>query len=250
MDEKMYLSIGEVLGLLLEEFPDVTISKIRFLESQGLIEPERTASGYRKFTQAEIERLRFILRQQRENYLPLKVIRTRLEGDTSDGMIRPYDATAPQGLAVDSANHPTAKAVASRKAPPRAVVTDDTSSLSRTELMSEAQVDERVLAGVLAAGLISPKKVGAEEMFTPADKEILDIAARFIELGIDARHLKTVRHTVEREADLYEQRILPYLRQRNPQSRSQAMEMVDEFVELGERLRANLMARLIRQLSD
>ena len=65
MDEKMYLSIGEVLGLLLEEFPDVTISKIRFLESQGLIEPERTASGYRKFTQAEIERLRFILRQQR-----------------------------------------------------------------------------------------------------------------------------------------------------------------------------------------
>jgi DNA-binding transcriptional MerR regulator len=98
MDEKMYLSIGEVLGLLLEEFPDVTISKIRFLESQGLIEPERTASGYRKFTQAEIERLRFILRQQRENYLPLKVIRTRLEGDTSDGMIRPYDATAPQGL--------------------------------------------------------------------------------------------------------------------------------------------------------
>jgi DNA-binding transcriptional MerR regulator len=251
MDEKMYLSIGEVLGLLLEEFPDVTISKIRFLESQGLIEPERTASGYRKFTQAEIERLRFILRQQRENYLPLKVIRTRLEGDTSDGMIRPYDATAPQGMVVESAaNHPTSKAVPTRKAPPRAVVTDDTSSLSRSELMSEAHVDENVLSGVLAAGLISPKTVGAEEMFTPADKEILAIAARFIELGIDARHLKTVRHTVEREADLYEQRILPYLRQRNPQSRAQALEMVDEFVELGERLRANLMARLIRQLSD
>jgi hypothetical protein len=166
-------------------------------------------------------------------------------------MVRPYDSTAPQGMVVESAaNHPTSKAVASRKVPPRPVVTDDTSSLSRSELMNEAQVDEKVLAGVLAAGLISPKKVGAEEMFTPADKEILAIAARFIELGIDARHLKTVRHTVEREADLYEQRILPYLRQRNPQSRTQAMEMVDEFVELGERLRANLMARLIRQLSD
>jgi DNA-binding transcriptional MerR regulator len=252
MDEKTYLSIGEVLGLLLEEFPDVTISKIRFLESQGLIEPERTASGYRKFTQAEIERLRFILREQRENYLPLKVIRTRLDSDTSDGMVRPYDATAPRGImnAQSTANHPTAKATAAKKAPPRPVVTDDTSSLSRGELMSEAKVSETVLAGVLAAGLINPKKIGSEELFSPADREILEIAARFIELGIDARHLKTVRHTVEREADLYEQRILPYLRQRNPQSRVQALEMVDEFVDLGERLRANLMARLIRQLSD
>ena len=87
---RSFLSIGEVLALLLEEFPDVTISKIRFLESQGLIEPERTASGYRKFSQAEVDRLKFILREQRENYLPLKVIRTRLEGDTSDGMSVSY----------------------------------------------------------------------------------------------------------------------------------------------------------------
>ena len=93
-----YLSIGEVLALLLEEFPDVTISKIRFLESQGLIEPERTASGYRKFSQAEVDRLKFILREQKENYLPLKVIRTRLEGDTSDGMLRDDEITAPRGL--------------------------------------------------------------------------------------------------------------------------------------------------------
>ncbi|MFM7820776.1 MAG: MerR family transcriptional regulator, partial [Actinomycetota bacterium] len=75
---RSYLSIGEVLALLLEEFPDVTISKIRFLESQGLIEPERTPSGYRKFSQSEVERLKFILREQKDNYLPLKVIRTRL----------------------------------------------------------------------------------------------------------------------------------------------------------------------------
>lgn len=252
MDEKTYLSIGEVLGLLLEEFPDVTISKIRFLESQGLIEPERTASGYRKFTQSEIERLRFILRQQRENYLPLKVIRTRLDGDTSDGMIRPFDATEPRGIPTtdSSANHPTAKVAQSRKSQVRAVVTDDTSSLSRDELIAETRVDPAVLAGVVGAGLVSPKKLGSEEFFSPADKEILEIAARFIELGIDARHLKTVRHTVEREADLYEQRILPYLRQRNPQSREQALAMVDEFVDLGERLRANLMARLVRQLSE
>jgi hypothetical protein len=137
-----------------------------------------------------------------------------------------------------------------RSVPARQIVTDDTSSISRSELLIEAQVDEKVLAAVMSAGLISPKKVGNDEMFSPADREILDIASRFIELGIDARHLKTVRHTVEREADLYEQRILPYLRQRNPQARSEAIAMVDEFVDLGERLRSNLMARLLRQLAE
>ena len=79
LSERPYLSIGEVLGLLLDEFPDVTISKIRFLESQGLIEPERTASGYRKFYDPDVERLRVILREQRENFLPLRVIRDRLD---------------------------------------------------------------------------------------------------------------------------------------------------------------------------
>jgi DNA-binding transcriptional MerR regulator len=78
-DDDDYLSIGEVLGLLLEEFPDVTISKIRFLESQGLIDPERTPSGYRKFYDADVELLRVILREQRENYLPLRVIKDRIE---------------------------------------------------------------------------------------------------------------------------------------------------------------------------
>ena len=84
VSERPYLSIGEVLALLLEEFPDVTISKIRFLESQGLIEPERTASGYRKFYDPDVERLRVILREQRENFLPLRVIRDRLENGQID----------------------------------------------------------------------------------------------------------------------------------------------------------------------
>ncbi|MEZ5178535.1 MAG: MerR family transcriptional regulator, partial [Acidimicrobiales bacterium] len=91
-----HLSIGEVLALLQEEFPDVTISKIRFLESQGLIDPERTPSGYRKFYAADIDRLRWILVQQRENFLPLKVIKDRLE--SADGI--PADEPAPVPAAV------------------------------------------------------------------------------------------------------------------------------------------------------
>ncbi|MDP9072473.1 MAG: MerR family transcriptional regulator, partial [Actinomycetota bacterium] len=84
MAERAYLSIGEVLSLLKDEFPDITISKIRFLESQGLLDPERTASGYRKFYEPDVERLRWILRQQREHFLPLKVIKGRLAGEPDD----------------------------------------------------------------------------------------------------------------------------------------------------------------------
>src|SRR5881628_3236393 len=95
MQERPYLSIGEVLGLLLEEFPDITISKIRFLESQGLIDPERTPSGYRKFYDPDVERLRVILREQRENFLPLKVIRDRLESGAIEGE---GGSTPPRGI--------------------------------------------------------------------------------------------------------------------------------------------------------
>ncbi len=96
MQERPYLSIGEVLGLLLEEFPDVTISKIRFLESQGLIDPERTASGYRKFYDNDVDLLRVILREQRENFLPLRVIRDRLESGAIEDPTGP--TTPPRGI--------------------------------------------------------------------------------------------------------------------------------------------------------
>ena len=94
MSTQAFLSIGEVLQLLQEEFPDVTISKIRFLESQGLIDPERTPSGYRKFYDPDIERLRFILREQKDSYLPLKVIKTRLDaGEGTGPVVRPFPPT-------------------------------------------------------------------------------------------------------------------------------------------------------------
>ena len=110
-----HLSIGEVLGLLLEEFPDVTISKIRFLESQGLIEPERTPSGYRKFFDDDVELLRVILREQREKFLPLRVIKDRIVS----GEIETGDATPPRGAAPRRATQPGA----GRQAPGRGVGT-------------------------------------------------------------------------------------------------------------------------------
>ena len=103
MEDRAYLSIGEVLSLLKDEFPDVTISKIRFLESQGLLDPERTPSGYRKFYETDVDRLRWILRQQREHFLPLKVIKGRLRGGDdalSDDVLEPEDGSA-RGSPVD-----------------------------------------------------------------------------------------------------------------------------------------------------
>ena len=105
MSARSYLSIGDVLTLLRQEFPDVTISKIRFLESQGLVNPERTPSGYRKFYEHDVERLRWVLRQQREHFLPLKVIKGRLDGDAGVLMYRGYPI---EQLAEDSDHLETA----------------------------------------------------------------------------------------------------------------------------------------------
>ena len=126
MSERDYLSIGEVLAQLLEEFPDVTISKIRFLESQGLIVPERTPSGYRKFTSAEVERLRFILQEQKNNYLPLRVIKGKLEDESQD-ISRDMENISEL---VSTSGHPAARA-----AMPRPAVTEHSAQLDQDPII-------------------------------------------------------------------------------------------------------------------
>ncbi len=249
-----HLSIGEVLGLLLDEFPDVTISKIRFLESQGLIEPERTASGYRKFSDAEVERLRFILREQREHYLPLKVIRSRLESDTSEGLDRP-ELTPAHGL-IDvpdsvAAGHPSAKG-----RPPRAAAAaareDDapTGSYSRDDLLGALGVPASVLQQIRAAGLVTPRNVGGTEIYDESARAIAAAAARLLELGLDARHLKGFRHSAERELTLYEQRVVPLMRQRSPGAREDALGLLDRLVEAGADLRDAIVASSVKSHRD
>lgn len=255
MADKHYLSIGEVLGLLLDEFPDVTISKIRFLESQGLIEPERTASGYRKFDRTEVDRLRFILREQRENYLPLKVIRTKLDTDTSDGLIRPYDDTAPRGemKPVAKGGHPAARQNL-KQAPPapkrKTKAVDNTSSISRPELLDDLSADDAVVKSLIDNGLIAPKVVGGVEMFTQLDKQVVRISSRFIELGIDVRQLKNLKHSARREFELFEDKVSPFLKQRNPASREEAFVTMKQLQALGEQLRSTFIAIATRSHTE
>ena len=281
-----YLSIGEVLALLLEEFPEVTISKIRFLESQGLIEPERTASGYRKFSQPEVDRLKFILREQRENYLPLKVIRNRLDGDTSDGILRNDEITAPRGLghipAPRANSHPAGQSHARSPEPTQLFpLADDaqpsqpqqqaqpglramsvvppapieplekpddkaTGAFDRREFIEAASIDESLLVELERFGILRPRRVGKTELYDEIDMEIILTATKFMALGIDARHLKAWRLAADQELSLFETRIVPMLRQRNPEARQDAMRMLAELIEQGGKMRAAFIAAQAR----
>ena len=297
MSDRDYLSIGEVLALLLDEFPDVTISKIRFLESQGLIEPERTASGYRRFSVAEVERLKYILREQRTNYLPLRIIKDRREDETSDisrelkmvteastaahpsgrsNIPRPQPIQADHSLGVvadrsggivaaaaDATTHNVAVAdvvleqdilvsptIAKEQRKLAKKHADKTESLAREDLLKQIDADPELLKELERMGLISGHDVGDTTFFDRHSASIAESAARFAELGIDVRHLRTWKTSTDREISLFEQRILPLLRQRNPTSRDQAMQMLEEFIQLGANVREALLAREMSRLME
>lgn len=276
--ERPYLSIGEVLALLLEEFPDVTISKIRFLESQGLIDPERTPSGYRKFYEGDVERLKVILREQRENFLPLRVIRDRLENgqiDDSGALTPPRgirnvvpidpDATGEQTLPpeveVPTAHHPAAQLRAvpqpvspvaqffapSPGAPPIDEVPD---TFVAADLCSIAGITDKQLAELESFGLVSGKGSGPAALYSAGDLAVVKAAAGFLLRGVEVRHLRAWKQSADREASLFEQLVLPMLRQRNPQSRQAAATTLVELAEFGAQLRSALLGAALRQHLD
>ena len=267
-----HLSIGEVLALLLEDFPDVTISKIRFLESQGLIEPERTASGYRKFYDDDVELLRCVLREQKDNFLPLKVIKDRLdtgEIDPTSEMPRPRgigdlaDDTGdiPVDGSLGVSRHPASSGAARRVAPaepdrPAAVsAVDDTGSIALTpgvvldaaEVCSMSGLTPEQLNEVKSYGVVVPATNGN---YDEDGLEIARIAKRFLDLGVDARHLRGWRVAADREAGLFEQVIQPLIRQRNPESNDHAVAQLNELAMFGGQLRAAMMRTLLRAHLD
>lgn len=250
-----HLSIGEVLSLLREEFPDVTISKIRFLESQGLIDPERTPSGYRKFYAADIETLRWVLLQQRDNYLPLKVIRGRLEErgpsvpgpSPDDGQTNGADASAPGPSPSGAASRPPEELPFADIDVPSTATEDPGSSgtgasMTRGELAAAAGLDESEVEELESFGLIRPVVADADApVYDEQSLVIVRAAAAFAEHGVEPRHLRMYRHFVDREAMLFEQVLLPYLRQRNPEARARAQEGMAELAALGRDLRLALL---------
>ncbi|MFI9151229.1 MerR family transcriptional regulator [Streptomyces sp. NPDC053367] len=216
------MSIGTVLNVLRDEFPEVTISKIRFLESEGLVEPRRTPSGYRKFSAGDVERLGRVLRMQRDHYLPLKVIREYL-----DAVERGEDVRLPSvGRQRDGEVQPEAA-----EAPTAA-------RIGRAELLAAAGIEEAELVEWESYGLVTPLSDGVY------DAEAVTVAALVTELGrfgIEPRHLRMVKAAAEREAGLVDQVVAPLRRHRNPQTRAHAEARTKELAGLTAKLHAALL---------
>lgn len=212
------LSIGAVLTKLRPEFPEVTISKIRFLESEGLVRPARSPAGYRQFTRADIDRLRFVLSAQRDHYLPLKVIKEQLEA--ADRGLRPGTPTARLPRPLDAGDGLPA---------PRDFAPGEEIRLTREELAAEAEIDSALLAEIEQYGLI---RRGPTGYYHPDCVLVAATARAMTEFGIEPRHLRAFRASADREVGLLEQVVAPLYRQRAPEAKERADEVVRELAAL------------------
>jgi DNA-binding transcriptional MerR regulator len=249
MSERGHRSIGEVLNLLQDEFPDVTISKIRFLESQGLIDPERTPSGYRKFYDSDVKRLRWILREQRENFLPLKVIKDRLEKGEVDfdepvtARDDPEAAPEARPAAIPAAADPPAT-----KRPRSALdVGPSGISLTRAELAAAAGLTRADLAELERFGLVTGRPMGDDVYYDEDALVVAKLAADFRAHGVEARHLRMYKVAAEREAGYFEQVVMPLMKQRDPQARAEAIETLTRLTELGDGLRSAMLRQAMHE---
>jgi DNA-binding transcriptional MerR regulator len=224
-----YLSIGEVLDAVRTDFPDISISKIRFLETEGLIEPERTPSGYRKFFEKDVERLRYVLSLQRDQFLPLKVIKERLAGGNGDSAAAPI----PQ---------PSLERVPGATSEPSTPSGDI--SLTAAELGPAAGLDERQLKGLMEFGILD----GSKETFDGDDLIAAKAAAGLFRYGVEPRHLKMYRHFAERESAFFEQIVSPVSRRRDPQAQQEANRSVNEIMGLAQRFRDAMLRSTMRDL--
>ena len=225
-----YLSIGEVLKRLRSDFSDITISKIRFLESEGLIEPQRTPSGYRKFTTSDLDRLRYVLLAQRDQYLPLKVIKDNL--DAIDRGLQPAQVGA-----VATPRPTISVATIDGEMAPSSFGEVSEMRLSRDELLKNSGLKEDQLVELEGYGLIAPRG-------RHYDGDALSVAKAVTEMGgfgIEPRHLRSFKSAADREIGLIEQVITPLTRQKNSESKARAQEVQKEIASLSIRLHAALV---------
>ncbi|MFC0042632.1 transcriptional regulator FtsR [Actinomadura rayongensis] len=238
------MTIGDVLGLLRPDFPDITVSKIRFLEAEGLIEPRRSPSGYRKFGPGDVDRLRFILTAQRDQYLPLRVIRERLRardrGEAVPTTAAPGGRGRPRTLvAAPSAAAPAGQAPAPE--PPDAPV-----RLSRRQLLDGAGIPADLLDAMEEYGLV--RRAGGAG--SPYDAEALTVAravAALCEHGLEVRHLRALKAAADRQVGLIEQAVAPLLRRRHPGAHEEAAETARSLADLAVRLHTALVWAGLRE---
>ena len=231
------MSIGEVLTQLRAEFPDTSISKLRFLETEGLVQPQRTPSGYRKYSRDDVARLRYVLAAQRDQYLPLRVIRQQL--DSGAHVVPP------------SPPRPTLVAVTDDFVEEQVARAPDT-KVYREELCTRVGVSPELIADLERHGLLNPT---GGDWFDADAVTVAEVAGRLAEYGIEARHLRGARVAADREAGLLAQVVAPLLRQqsgmrdgeRELASRARADEAVRELILLSQRLHLALLRQGLKE---
>jgi DNA-binding transcriptional MerR regulator len=226
------ISIGEVLDQLRPDFPGLNISKIRYLESEGLVEPERTPAGYRKFSAQDVERLRYVLVAQREHYLPLKVIREHL--DAMDRGLEPpaLPTTGPQvpRVVLSGDGMPSPEAFANGGQQLR---------LSRRELVDAAGIDDELLEQLVAFGMVRMRP--GSKHFDGDALVIAKVAGELAAYGLEPRHLRAFKTAADREVGLVEQAVAPIRGQRDPGSQARSEEAVRDIAALAVKLHATLV---------
>ncbi len=218
-NSEQLLTIGAVCERLKPEFPDISISKIRYLEGEGLVNPQRTQGGYRLFSEEDVDRLETILRLQRDEFLPLRVIRQELAS-------------------------PAAKE--RRRTRPRTLGTEP--ELDLGELCERAGIDMQYARELEDFGLLQPRVEGGERLYSESDADIAATCGELARFGLSPRHLRQFRTAADREADLLEAVVAPALRSRNPERRRQGAVELKTLGELAQDLAQRLFWRDLRRL--
>jgi DNA-binding transcriptional MerR regulator len=226
------LTIGAVCKILQSEFDDVSISKIRYLEDQKLLSPRRTSGGYRLYSQSDVERLRTILRLQRDEFLPLRVIRQELAAGNDIGVLG------------DGDRKPASGAVR------RAILVDTSRTyLSLEEILEETGAREELVTELQGYGIVQPEKREGRTVYDETDREIVRAANELSRVGVGARNLRVFRSSADREAQLLEALLGPSLRSRNPERRKEALQSLESLAATVSHFKHLLLVRDLRRLA-
>ena len=231
------MSIGAVLDLLRPDFPDVTISKIRFLEAEGLVTPQRSAAGYRRFTAYDCARLRFVLTAQRDQYLPLKVIKAQLDAQPDNELPASAGYSTPRLVQVadgDSTGDPAAIAPTQVR-------------LSREDLVARSGIDNSMLSALVTAGVIKPGPAG---LFDEHSVTIAQCAKALADYGVEPRHLRAFRSAADRQSDLIAQIAGPVAAAGKAGARDRGADLAREVAALAITLHTSLIKSAVRDVLD
>jgi DNA-binding transcriptional MerR regulator len=225
------VTIGMVCKALQQEFPDISISKIRYLEDQKLLTPRRTQGGYRLYTQSDVQRLRTILRLQRDEFLPLRVIRQELAGGRAE-----RDVAAP---AADG--HPMRRALVSTR--------DPGALYSLEDVVEETGADASLVRELVDYGVIKGDVRAGVRYFDETEREIVRAVSELARYGVGGRNLRVFRSSADREAQLLQSILAPALRSRNPERRREAIEALENLASVTTHLKHLLLIRDLRKIA-